>query len=58
MYKDLWDELQDTEDTLRRQAADAESMAEQKRQQATILEGEAAGLLRAADMLRNIERPQ
>ena len=58
MEKDLWDEMRDTEDALRRQAAEATQMAEQKRQQATILEGEAAGMLRAAQMLRNIERPQ
>ena len=58
MDDDVWDELNRTEDTLRRQAEEAASMAAQKRLQAQILDGEAAGLLRAADMLRGIERPQ
>ena len=46
MEKDVWDELQDAEDTLRQQAAEAEQMAAQKRLQAQILDGEAAGMLR------------
>lgn len=58
MDEDVWDELDRTEDTLRKQAAEAAQMAAQKRLQAQILDGEAAGMLRAADMLRGIERPQ
>ena len=58
MDDDVWDELDRTEGTLRKQAAEAANMAAQKRLQAQILDGEAAGLLRAADMLQAIERPQ
>lgn len=58
MNKDVWDEIGDAEDRLREQADDAQNAAERKRHEATVLEGTAAGLRWAADMLRNIERPQ
>jgi len=58
MEKELFQEVQDTEDALRRLAAEALEAAKLKRNEAIVLEGKANGLTQAANMLRNIERPQ
>lgn len=58
MDKDVWDELGDTEDKLREFADQAAADAERKRHEATQLDGQAQAFRHAADMLRNIERPQ
>ena len=54
---DVYDELDETERALRAEAAVLKRTADSMRDAAREHDGKALGLLQAADLLRDIERP-